>query len=64
MSSRIEELIDEIEEYIDTCKYKAFSTDIIMVNKAEMDDLLRELRMKTSQIQKQFWRMPDLRQKN
>ena len=47
MSSRIEELIDEIEEYIDTCTYKAFSTDIIMVNKAEMDDLLRELRMKT-----------------
>jgi cell division septum initiation protein DivIVA len=47
MSSRIEQLIDEIEEYIDNCKYKAFSTDIIMVNKAEIDDLLRELRLKT-----------------
>ena len=47
MSSRIEQLIDEIEEYIDNCKYKAFSTDVIMVNKAEIDDLLRELRMKT-----------------
>ena len=45
MSSRIEQLIDEIEEYIDNCKYKAFSTDVIMVNKAEIDDLLRELRM-------------------
>ena len=47
MSSRIEQLIDEIEEYIDNCKFKAFSTDIILVNKAEIDDLLRELRMKT-----------------
>lgn len=54
MSSRIEELIDEIEEFIDTCKYKAFSTDIIMVNKAEMDDLLRELRMKTPEEIKRY----------
>lgn len=30
MSSRIEQLIDEIEEYIDNCKYKAFSTDVIL----------------------------------
>ena len=37
MSSRIEQLIDEIEAYIDNCKYKAFSTDVIMVNKAEID---------------------------
>ena len=44
MSSKIEQLIDEMEEYIDNCKYKAFSTDVIMVNKAEIDDLLRELR--------------------
>lgn len=47
MSSKIEQLIDEIEEYIDNCKYKAFSTEVILVNKAEIDDLLRELRMKT-----------------
>ena len=42
MSSRIEQLIDEIEGYIDNCKYKAFSTDVIMVNKAEIDELIRE----------------------
>ena len=47
MSSKIEQVIDEIEEYIDNCKFKAFSTDIIMVKKDEIDDLLRELRMKT-----------------
>jgi uncharacterized membrane-anchored protein YjiN (DUF445 family) len=53
MNSKIEQLIDEIEDYIENCKYKAFSTDTILVNKAEMEDLLRELRMKTPEdIQK------------
>lgn len=47
MSSRIEQLIDEIEEYIDSCKPQAFSSTKIVVNKDEIDELLRELRMKT-----------------
>ncbi|GFI44705.1 hypothetical protein IMSAGC019_00007 [Lachnospiraceae bacterium] len=47
MSSRIEQLIDEIEEYIDGCKYQALSNSKIIVNKEEIDELLRELRMKT-----------------
>ena len=47
MSSRIEQLIDEIEEYIDGCKPQAFSSTKIIVNKDEIDELLRELRMKT-----------------
>ncbi len=47
MSSRIEQLIDEIETYIDGCKYQPFSNTKIIVNKEEIDELLRELRMKT-----------------
>lgn len=47
MSSKIEQLIDEIEEYIDGCKYQALSNTKIIVNKEEIDALLRELRMKT-----------------
>ncbi len=47
MSSRIEHLIDEIEEYIDGCKYKFMSNTEIIVDKGQMDELLRELRMKT-----------------
>ena len=47
MSSRIEQLIDEIEEYIDNCKYQPLSNSKIIVNKDEIDDLLRELRQKT-----------------
>lgn len=52
--SSIEKLIDDIEDYIDNCKYKAFSTDIIMVNKAEIDDFLRELRLKTPEEIKRY----------
>lgn len=47
MSSRIEQLIDEIEEYIESCKYQPLSTTKIIVNKEEIDELLRELRKKT-----------------
>ena len=47
MSSRIEQLIDEIEEYIESCKPKFMSSTEIIVNKDEIDELLRELRMKT-----------------
>ena len=48
MSSRIEQIIEEIEEYIDSCKFQPLSTSKIIVNKDQMDELLRELRMKTS----------------
>ncbi|MBE5847645.1 MAG: hypothetical protein E7300_08180 [Lachnospiraceae bacterium] len=47
MSSKIEQCIDEIEEYIDSCKYQALSQTKIIVNKETIDELLRELRMKT-----------------
>lgn len=47
MSSRIEQLIDELEEYIESCKPKFMSNSEIIVNKEEIDELLRELRMKT-----------------
>lgn len=47
MSSRIEQLIDEIEAYIDSCKPKFMSDTKIVVDKEEIDELLRELRMKT-----------------
>lgn len=47
MSSRIEQIIAEIEEYISNCKFQAFSNTKIIVNKEEMDELLTELRLKT-----------------
>jgi cell division septum initiation protein DivIVA len=47
MSSRIEQLIDEIEDYIDNCKPHVLNSSKIIVNKEEIDELLRDLRMRT-----------------
>jgi len=48
MSSRIEQIIEEIEEYIDRdCKFQPLSTTKIIVNKEHLEELLRELRLKT-----------------
>lgn len=54
MSSKIEQLIDEIEEYIDSCKYQPLSSTKIIVNKEEIDELLRELRMRTPEEIKRY----------
>ena len=45
-ASKIEDIIDEIEAYIDDCKPSAFSTSKIIVNKDEIEPLLQELRTK------------------
>lgn len=52
--SRIEQLIDELEEYIESCKPTLRSSSKIIVNKDDIDDLLRELRMKTPDEIKQY----------
>lgn len=56
MSSRIEQIIEEIEEYIDSCKFQPLSTTKIIVNKDQIDELLRELRMKTPDEIKRYRR--------
>ena len=47
MSSRIEQIIDEIDEFIESCKFQPLSSTKIVVNKEEIEELLRELRLKT-----------------
>ena len=47
MSSRIEQIIEEIEEFIESCKYQPLSTRKIVVDKEEISEYLRELRLKT-----------------
>ena len=54
MSSRIEQVIDELEEYIESCKPKFMSNSEIIVNKDEIDELIRELRLKTPDEIKQY----------
>jgi len=45
--SRIEQIISEIEEYIDGCKFQPLSNTKIVVVKEDLEDLLSELRLKT-----------------
>lgn len=47
MNSKIEQIIEEIEDYINSCKYQPLSNTKIIVNKEEIDELLTELRLKT-----------------
>ena len=36
-SSRIEQIIEEIEEYVESCRYQPLSTTKIVVNKEELE---------------------------
>ena len=54
MVSRIEQLINEIEEFIDSCKYQPLSNTKILVNKEELEELLVELRLRIPDEIKQY----------
>ena len=54
MSSRMEQIIEEIEEYIESCKFQPLSNTKIIVNKDEIEELLTELRMKTPEEIKRY----------
>lgn len=45
--SRIEQVIMEMEEYVESCKPQAFSNSKIIVDKATLLELISELRLKT-----------------
>lgn len=55
--SKIEQIIAEIEEYIDSCKSQPLSKTNIVVNKEEISELLRELRMRTPEEIKKYQRI-------
>ena len=54
MSSRIEQIIDEIEEYIESCKFQPLSSTKIVVNKEELDEYIAELRRRTPEEIKRY----------
>ena len=57
MSSKIEQQIDQIEDYIDSCRYQKFSKTNIIVDKDELDGLLEELRARTPEEIKHYQRI-------
>ncbi len=54
--SRIEQVINELEEYISSCKAIPLSSKIA-VNKDEIEDLIRELRLKTPDEIKKYQKL-------
>ena len=55
MNSRMEQIIEEIEEYIDGCKSQPLSSGArIIVDKETIDELLTELRLKTPEEIKRY----------
>ena len=52
--SRIEQLIIEIEEYLDGCKFQPFSNTKIIVDKEQLEEFLSELRLKTPDEVKKY----------
>lgn len=57
MSSKMEQIIEEIEDYIDGCKFQAFSNTNIVVNKEQLEELVAELRTKTPEEIKRYQKM-------
>lgn len=55
--SRIEQIISEIEDYIASCKLIPLSSTKIAVNKEELDELIRELRLKTPDEIKKYQKL-------
>ncbi len=55
--SRIEQIIGEIEDYISSCKPIPLSSTKISVNKEEIDELIRELRLKTPDEIKKYQKL-------
>lgn len=55
--SKIEQLIGELEEMIENCKTVPLSSTKIYVNKEEIDELIRELRLKTPDEIKKYQKL-------
>lgn len=54
MNSRIEQIITDIEDYIDNCRFQPLSKTNIVVNKDEIEELLAELRLRTPEEIKKY----------
>ena len=54
MTSKMEQMIEEIEAYIESCKFAPLSKDKIIVNHDELMELIGELKVKTPDEIKKF----------
>ena len=63
MANRIEQVIGDIEDYIDGCKMAAFSNTKIIVDRPQIEEYLDELRQYTPEEVKKYQRMLNNRDK-
>ncbi len=54
MSSNIDQIIEEIEDYIEGCKFQPLSSTKIVVNKDEIQELIQDLRQRTPEEVKRY----------
>lgn len=52
--SRIEQIIGEMEGYLDNCKFQPFSNTKIVVDKEQLEEFISELRLKTPEEVKKY----------
>ncbi len=57
MNSSIDQIIEEIEDYIESCKFQPLSSTKIIVNKDEIQELIADLRQKTPEEVKRYQKM-------
>lgn len=55
--SKFEQIISEIEDYIDNCSYVRFSNTKIAVVKEDLDEMLHELRLRTPEEVKNYQKL-------
>ena len=54
--SEIEIVIEEIEDYLDSCKSAPLSQTKIIVNRDDIDSLIEELKTKTPKGRRAIWK--------
>ncbi len=57
MTSKIEEKLEELEAYIESCPPKFLSEDVIMVSKSKMDTFIRDLSKRIPEEVEQYRRV-------
>ena len=54
MSSKFEQIVEEIEDFIDGCKYQPLSNTKILVDKERLEELIADLRARTPEVIREY----------
>ena len=57
MASKIEDMINELQDYVDGCKNAPFKTDSIVVNRDDLESYIEDLRATVPDEIRQYQRI-------